>query len=76
MKAWEGFNLICPSFAAGDGFYLEGVEGSSLISSTFEFNINRCTNKTGIVCKSPEEIKKFINDIQIDVWHMQENMDF
>jgi len=75
FSAWAGFDLICPKFEPGEGFFVEG-EPISMISSNFVFNINRCTKGNGHVCKSDKEIEDFINDIQIDVWHLQYNMDF
>jgi len=75
FEMWAGFELICPKFAKDGGFFVQG-EPVSMVSSTFEFNINRCTKGNGRVCKSDKEIEAFINDIELDVWHLQLNMDF
>jgi hypothetical protein len=38
---WAGFDLICPEIPKDDGMYMNG-DPSSLISSNFNFMINRC----------------------------------
>jgi len=49
---------------AREGFQLRGNQ-ASMISSIFEFEINRCGKDdiSGIKCKTPKEIEDYINDV-------------
>jgi hypothetical protein len=50
----------------------------SMISSNFAFQINRCIDgkNPGVVCKKPEEINEYIKDIEINIWRLEQNIDF
>jgi len=49
---------------AREGFQLRGNQ-ASMISSIFEFEINRCgkDNISVLNCKTPSEIENYINDV-------------
>ena len=61
--SWAGFDLICPDIPEGDeGLFMRG-DAAAMVSNVFSFEIDRCINGTDIVCKKPEEIEAYINDV-------------
>ena len=61
--SWEGFYLICADIPKDDeGLFMRG-DAASMVSNVFSFEIDRCINGTDIICKTPEEIEEYINDV-------------
>jgi hypothetical protein len=51
---------------------------ADIISSHFEFEINKCVNETypDVICKTPGQIDEYIKDIEINIWKFERNIDF
>ena len=77
FNGWINFSLICPDLQDGDGFLIKG-DSSSLVTESYQFNINRCMKKTkkGEDCHSIENINEWITDVNVEVWNMQKVIDF
>jgi len=48
-----------------------------MISMSLTFTIEKCVNSTknNNNCHSPEQINEFLQDISVDVWAIENNMD-
>ena len=55
---------------------------SGMISSNFNFVINRCNNETeklkdqGVVCKQPDEINNYIQGLNLNIWQLFSDIDY
>ena len=65
--------MLCPDIPKGDGLMLQGTP-ASMITKNFSFSVKKCKNRK--TCKPEHEINKWIEDVQVDSWVVQQNMDF
>ena len=49
-----------------------------MTSSNMEFSISKCVDGIypNVKCKSPEQIYEFIKDLEINMWKIEEKIDF
>ena len=79
FETWNGITILCPHAEDLGNFYLHG-DLASMIVDHIQFNIKKCVqserNEEQLPCKSDEEIREFIKDIQVDAWIMQKSVNF
>ena len=55
--------------------YLEGTDSTSY-RKTIYVTVKKCENSTKVVCKSDEEIIKFVNRLHVNVYSITQKIDF
>lgn len=72
FESWYGMMLVCMKKEDFSKVSIRGDQ-SSMITDNFVFKVEICTKEN---CKNDEEIHKYIRDLQIDIWIIQEKMNF
>ena len=75
-ETWKGYTIICPD--KEEFIELRG-DSSSMYLSAMTFKISKCLpeDREGKTpCKTDPEINEFLKDMQVDMWSLNENIDW
>ena len=76
FNAWGGITILCPDVPSDVPLYLHG-DLSSMVVKHLQFSIRTCNpHRSRLPCKSDEEIRRFVEDLQIDSWTVNQKIDF
>ena len=77
---WKSYSILCPDIPANDDFKLEG-DNSMMKSQNYQFEIHYCNSterkeKNLSPCYDLNKTKEYIQDIQINLWTAQFEIDY
>ena len=75
FEAWNGITILCPDYPKDFNAVLYG-DPASMKSQFFKFTIAECNKKTRSTCKDSTAINKFVADLQVDNWILQDQVNF
>lgn len=75
FASWAGYMIMCPELVNEDGKELtfSGAKGMMRTSSV-TFRVEKC--RQGSRCRSEQEINEYIQDISVQTWIIQEQINF
>ena len=73
VNSYSFFPIMC--IHPTSEIYLEGTDSTSY-RKTIYVTVKKCENSTKVVCKSDEEIIKFVNRLHVNVYSITQKIDF